>query len=174
MRMYVWNQQQPYRDGDLEAGIVIHEFAHGISTRLTGGPANSGCLGWGEAGGMGEGWGDFFATMIRMHNANETEFAMGEWASGRPGGIRLFKYSTNMVRAPLLPFYSLLLLSIDAGWMHRLSTPIRMSRSINQDTLVFMRLERFGPRCYSCVPPFIFFSSFCIFCLLISFRHGYE
>jgi Fungalysin metallopeptidase (M36) len=47
----------PYRDGDLEAGIVIHELSHGLSTRLTGGPANSGCLGWAESGGMGEGWG---------------------------------------------------------------------------------------------------------------------
>ena len=57
MRMYLWNTANPYRDGDLEAGIVIHELSHGISTRLTGGPANSGCLGWGESGGMGEGWG---------------------------------------------------------------------------------------------------------------------
>ena len=56
-RMYLWNTANPYRDGDLEAGIVIHELTHGLSTRLTGGPANSGCLGWGESGGMGEGWG---------------------------------------------------------------------------------------------------------------------
>ena len=27
---------------------------------------NSGCLGFGEAGGMGEGWGDAFATLIRQ------------------------------------------------------------------------------------------------------------
>jgi extracellular elastinolytic metalloproteinase len=52
MRMYVWTQSKPRRDGDLESGIVIHEYAHGISTRLTGGPANSGCLGFGESGGM--------------------------------------------------------------------------------------------------------------------------
>lgn len=89
MRMFYWNQQQPYRDGSMESGIVLHEFSHGISTRMTGGGANSGCLGWGEAGGMGEGWGDFFATMIRQHSANETEFAMGEWASGRVGGMYL-------------------------------------------------------------------------------------
>lgn len=44
----------------MEAGIVIHELTHGLSTRLTGGPKNSGCLGWGEAGGMGEGWGGSF------------------------------------------------------------------------------------------------------------------
>ncbi|SNX87772.1 related to extracellular elastinolytic metalloproteinase precursor [Melanopsichium pennsylvanicum] len=52
MRMYVWDQSTPFRDGDFEAGIVIHEYSHGLSTRLTGGPANSGCLGWGESGGM--------------------------------------------------------------------------------------------------------------------------
>lgn len=52
MRMYIWTQSNPGRDGDLEEGIVVHEYAHGISTRLTGGPANSGCLGWGEAGGI--------------------------------------------------------------------------------------------------------------------------
>jgi len=90
------------------------EYAHGISTRLTGGPANSGCLGWGEAGGMGEGWGDSksitsfavgtfahpydliaFATLIRMHKAKPVDFTMGEWASGMKGGIRKYKYSLN-------------------------------------------------------------------------------
>ncbi|KAG0145067.1 hypothetical protein CROQUDRAFT_659147 [Cronartium quercuum f. sp. fusiforme G11] len=95
MRMYVWNGAEPWRDGDLEAGIVIHEYSHGVSTRLTGGPANSGCLGWGEAGGMGEGWGDAFATLIRMHAAKPIDYTMGEWASGMKGGIRKYKYSLN-------------------------------------------------------------------------------
>jgi hypothetical protein len=94
MRMYVWNVVSPMRDGDLEAGIVIHEYAHGISTRLTGGPANSGCLGWGEAGGMGEGWGDFFATMIRLNSTHNRDsiFGMGDWANGGDG-IRRYKVS---------------------------------------------------------------------------------
>ncbi|KAG0308314.1 Fungalysin/Thermolysin Extracellular metalloproteinase 5 [Linnemannia gamsii] len=101
MRMYVWDITDPMRDGDLESGIIIHEYAHGISTRLTGGPANSGCLGWGEAGGMGEGWGDFFATMFRQkpeHNY-ESEFTMGAYsASGN--GIRRFPYSTSLESNP--------------------------------------------------------------------------
>lgn len=42
MRMYVWDITTPWRDGDMEGGIITHEYAHGISTRLTGGPANSG------------------------------------------------------------------------------------------------------------------------------------
>lgn len=100
MRMYVWNGAEPWRDGDLEAGIVIHEYSHGVSTRLTGGPANSACLGWGEAGGMGEGWGDFFATLIRMHKAKPVEFTMGEWASGMKGGIRKYKYSLDAKTNP--------------------------------------------------------------------------
>jgi extracellular elastinolytic metalloproteinase len=50
------------RDGDFEAGIIIHEMTHGLTTRLTGGPADSSCLGWGEAGGYGEGSGDFFVS----------------------------------------------------------------------------------------------------------------
>ncbi|BGP36626.1 hypothetical protein JCM10449v2_000527 [Rhodotorula kratochvilovae] len=100
MRMYVWNAQQPYRDGDFESGIVLHEYSHGLSTRLTGGPANSGCLGWGEAGGMGEGWGDFLATMVRIHDVNQTDYSMGEWASGRANGIRNYRYSRNMTENP--------------------------------------------------------------------------
>jgi extracellular elastinolytic metalloproteinase len=93
-RMYLWNTANPYRDGDLEAGIVIHELSHGLSTRLTGGPADSSCLGWGESGGMGEGWGDFLATSIRATKVY-SDYAMGEWAANRPGGIRNFVYSTN-------------------------------------------------------------------------------
>lgn len=101
MRMYVWNVIKPMRDGDLESGIVIHEYCHGISTRLTGGPANSGCLGWGEAGGMGEGWGDFFATILRMKaDYNRTiDFDMGSYANGGQG-IRKYKYSTSLETNP--------------------------------------------------------------------------
>ncbi|KAF9290068.1 Fungalysin/Thermolysin Extracellular metalloproteinase 5 [Mortierella alpina] len=101
MRMYVWDVTEVARDGDLESGIIIHEYAHGISTRLTGGPANSGCLGWGEAGGMGEGWGDFFATMFRQkkHHNYESEFGMGSYANGGQG-IRRFPYSTSLKTNP--------------------------------------------------------------------------
>ena len=95
--MYIWDVTNPSRDGDLEGGIIVHEYMHGISTRLTGGPANSNCLGFGEAGGMGEGWGDFFATILR-HTSNTTRddvYGMGEWVAGGKG-IRKFSYSTDL------------------------------------------------------------------------------
>ncbi|TPX58887.1 hypothetical protein PhCBS80983_g02849 [Powellomyces hirtus] len=101
MRMYVWDVTKPFRDGDLEGGIVMHEYCHGLSIRLTGGPENVGCLGWGESGGMGEGWGDFFATATRTtaKNTRKDNFGMGEYANGGHG-IRKYLYSTDMETNP--------------------------------------------------------------------------
>ncbi|KIJ05943.1 hypothetical protein PAXINDRAFT_20833, partial [Paxillus involutus ATCC 200175] len=90
-RMYLWNTASPYPDRNMEVGIVIHELAHGLSTRLTGGPKNSECLGWDESGGMGEGWGDFVA----FHSTSTSTDAMGAWASNRAGGIRNYIYSLD-------------------------------------------------------------------------------
>ncbi len=46
------------RDGDFDNGIIAHEYGHGVSIRLTGGPSNVGCLSLAQSAGMGEGWGD--------------------------------------------------------------------------------------------------------------------
>ena len=34
----------PARDSDFDAGVIVHEYGHGVSVRLTGGPGNSACL----------------------------------------------------------------------------------------------------------------------------------
>ena len=34
MQMYLWNYTTPNRDGDFDNGIIVHEYGHGISTRL--------------------------------------------------------------------------------------------------------------------------------------------
>lgn len=39
MRMFIWDFTSPKRDCSFEAGVVIHEYTHGVSNRLTGGPA---------------------------------------------------------------------------------------------------------------------------------------
>ncbi|KAL7914211.1 Fungalysin metallopeptidase domain-containing protein [Trichoderma velutinum] len=103
MRMYIWTVSTPRRDGSLEEGIVIHEYTHGLSTRLTGGPANSGCLSGVEAGGMGEGWGDFYATAIRLKagDTRSTDYPMGVWADNNVKGIRQYPYSTSLTTNPL-------------------------------------------------------------------------
>ncbi|KAK4627330.1 Extracellular metalloproteinase MEP [Fulvia fulva] len=102
MRMYVFNQSVPNRDSSFEAGIVIHEFTHGLTNRLTGGPANSRCLQVLESGGMGEGWSDFYATAIRStpRDNRNTNYPIGDYAFNNPAGIRAFVYSTNMQTNP--------------------------------------------------------------------------
>ncbi|KAJ2771917.1 hypothetical protein IWQ57_001994 [Coemansia nantahalensis] len=105
MRMYVWTYTQPSRDGDLEQDIVAHEYTHGISNRLTGGPANSDCLVAGEAGGMGEGWSDAVANILRLRatDTNATRLTMGAYVAGR--GIRTHAYSTSLAVNPLTYAY---------------------------------------------------------------------
>ncbi|KAL2068533.1 hypothetical protein VTL71DRAFT_14870 [Oculimacula yallundae] len=102
MNMYMFTSSTPRRDCSFDAGVVIHEYTHGLSNRLTGGPSNSGCLSTTEAGGMGEGWSDFMAVAIHI-KATDTRaknFPMGDWVSNRPNGIRNYVYSTSLSTNP--------------------------------------------------------------------------
>ncbi|KAI1263225.1 extracellular elastinolytic metallo proteinase [Xylariaceae sp. FL1019] len=102
MRMYIWTYSTPYRDCAFEAGVIIHEYTHGVSNRLTGGPQNVNCLQTTEAGGMGEGWGDFMATAIRLqpNDTRETDYPIGAWVYNNPAGIRAYLYSTSTTTNP--------------------------------------------------------------------------
>jgi hypothetical protein len=86
-------------DGDFDNGIIAHEYGHGISNRLTGGPANTSCLTNGEQ--MGEGWSDWFALMMQLKAGDNgasprgiASFAVGQETTGL--GIRRVRYSTDM------------------------------------------------------------------------------
>jgi hypothetical protein len=88
------------RDGDLENGIIAHEYAHGLSSRLTGGVGNS-CLGGNEQ--AGEGWSDYTALTLLMDPAlddPDQPRGMGPYAlfqADRHGnGIRPRPYSRDM------------------------------------------------------------------------------
>lgn len=109
MQMYIWTSPNPDRDGDVDNGIIAHEFGHGISNRLTGGPGNSSCVGNAEHG--GEGWSDYYALMLTTNWATATvndgplarpigTYALGQAVTG--GGIRNFPYSTNLAINPLV------------------------------------------------------------------------
>jgi extracellular elastinolytic metalloproteinase len=102
MRMYIWTYSTPVRDCSFDAGVVIHEYTHGLSNRLTGGPANSGCLSTTESGGMGEGWSDFMAIAIHIKTSDTraTNYPMGDWVRNLPQGIRAYLYSTSLTTNP--------------------------------------------------------------------------
>ncbi len=103
------------RDGDLDTGIVAHEWGHYISNRLIG---NSSGLSNQMGGGLGEGWADFHAMLLAVKaedalvssNANwNGVFSMAGYATiaFTPGnnnfyfGIRRMPYSTDVTKNPL-------------------------------------------------------------------------
>lgn len=109
MQMYLWTAPNPDRDGDVDNGIIAHEFGHGISNRLTGGPANSSCVGNAEHG--GEGWSDYYGLMVTTDwstatiNDGPNPRGIGTYALNQPptgAGIRNFRYSTNLAVNPLV------------------------------------------------------------------------
>ena len=94
-------------DASFDNGIIAHEFAHGVSTRLTGGPSNSGCLFNANNGSrsdgqqMGEGWSDFFSliTGIKEGDNKNTNRGVGNYvvrSSIEGRGIRSYPYNYNM------------------------------------------------------------------------------
>lgn len=93
------------RDSDFDNGVIVHEYGHGISNRLTGGRNQSGCLSQDNDEQAGEGWSDWLAlvmTTTPANNANEGR-GIGTYSSGEQptgGGIRPFPYSRDMVVNP--------------------------------------------------------------------------
>lgn len=66
MQMFTWTTPNPDLDGDLDNGIIVHEYGHGISNRLVGGPANTSCLGNSQQ--PGEGLSDWWALFYTQKN----------------------------------------------------------------------------------------------------------
>lgn len=102
------------RDGDLDAGVIAHEYGHGISNRLVGGPSNVDCLRTHDER-QGEGWSDFWTYALTMREGDDGATPRGignyvtyydEYAEGEPDefgqggdirsgpGIRITPYST--------------------------------------------------------------------------------
>lgn len=94
-------------DGSYDNGVVIHEYGHGISNRLS-------TLGSTESRSMGEGWSDYYALMLTMKpgDMGQDPRPIGlflfqnypETPSYPPGGkatgIRTYAYSTDMTVNP--------------------------------------------------------------------------
>jgi hypothetical protein len=108
----------PNRDSDFDAGVVAHEYGHGISNRLVGGPTSIACLinalqpdpnnpgaliPIGEQ--MGEGWSDFYALVLtaQRHETSVTPRGIGAYVSFQSEngpGIRRYPYTRNLAVNP--------------------------------------------------------------------------
>ena len=99
MQMYICGS----RDGDFDNAVVVHEYVHGLSIRLTGGAQTSSCLNNVEQ--MGEGWSDWYGIMMTQEVGDMGPDArgIGTWLFGQgPNGpgIRPHPYSTDLAINP--------------------------------------------------------------------------
>ncbi len=69
--------------------VVYHEFTHGVTGRLVGGPQNDRALDELQSGGMGEGWGDYIACSVLGTTT------VGSWVVNNAAGIRDFAFDEN-------------------------------------------------------------------------------
>lgn len=90
------------RDGDLDGGVIAHEYGHGVSNRLVGGPNNVSCLRTHDER-EGEGWSDFWSYVLTMRPGDDgaTPRGIGTYVVYHEGGrsdtgIRITPYSTDM------------------------------------------------------------------------------
>jgi hypothetical protein len=98
MQAFVWTITMPPRDGALDHVVVLHELAHGVSNRLTGGPDNVICLSNAEQG--GEGWSDWYGLMLTMRPGDDGAEGrgVGTYLLGQPPdgpGFRPAPFSTD-------------------------------------------------------------------------------
>ncbi len=96
MQMFNWTTATPNKDGDLDAGIVVHEYGHGISNRQVGSSVS--CLT--NAQQPGEGISDWLALAYtaRTGDTGTMGRGIGTFALNQPttgAGIRTQRYSTD-------------------------------------------------------------------------------
>ncbi len=96
--MFLWEPindafEGPYSDGNFDASVIEHEYAHGLSNRYVAGGES---LGSHQSGSMGEGWGDWYALNYLHREGLYEKSVVGEYATGNPDrGIRNWAYGEN-------------------------------------------------------------------------------
>ena len=106
MQMYEFTITNPGRDGDFENTIIIHEYGHGVSNRLTGNGV--GLFGAPERW-YGRRLERFLVLMLTQQSADETTTGrgVGTYVLGQPlngPGIRAFKYDFDISNPNLETF----------------------------------------------------------------------
>ncbi len=78
-----------------DADVVFHEYTHGLTGRLAGGPLDTQSLQKLQSGGMNEGWADYFALTIQNFFRPSEKFVLGDWVVNDPQGIRRAPYDNT-------------------------------------------------------------------------------
>ena len=68
-------------DSDYDGQVVMHEYGHGVSSRLVGAGSGTSCLNRTQSGAMGEGWSDYFSISY-YNNPVEGAYLVQNTATG--------------------------------------------------------------------------------------------
>lgn len=86
----------PNRHTAFDADVVFHEYVHGLTNRLAGGPLDTGSMTLLQPGGLGEGYSDYFAlTLLNFFRSGPEKTVVGDWVVNSPRGIRRAPYDEN-------------------------------------------------------------------------------
>src|SRR5512144_1004385 len=86
---------RPRRHTALDADVVFHEFVHGLTNRLVGGPLDTQSLEKLQSAGMGEAFSDYFALTAQNFFRTQEKVVVGDWVVNDPAGIRRAPYDDN-------------------------------------------------------------------------------
>jgi uncharacterized repeat protein (TIGR01451 family) len=108
IQMYIFNTPSPARDGDFDAEVILHEYAHGLADRLIGGGVGMAQL---QTFGMSEGWSDFYGEALLSQFGDDLggNYAVGGYVTYQFSGLsqnyyygfRRYPYTTNLNVNPL-------------------------------------------------------------------------
>jgi hypothetical protein len=96
--MFLWEPindafEGVYSDGNFDASVIEHEYAHGLSNRYV---AGGSALGSHQSGSMGEGWGDWYGLNYLHRDGLYEKSVVGEYVTGNgERGIRNWAYDDN-------------------------------------------------------------------------------
>ena len=114
LNSFTWTGPDPDRDSGFDTEVLIHEFTHGLSNRIIGGPNVRGLGGSGQPRGLGEGYSDLYALMLlrtpdedpdgiyvvggyAVFHMNPAVFGQPpDWEDNYYFGIRHFPYTTDL------------------------------------------------------------------------------
>ena len=109
IQLFIFSGPNPWRDADLDASVILHEYTHGMTDRLVGGGGgiNNGY----QPYGLAEGWSDFFAQAVLSTPEDDPDgvYACGGYSAYKFNGlqenwyfgIRRYPYTTDTNKNPL-------------------------------------------------------------------------
>ncbi|KAF9044990.1 Fungalysin metallopeptidase-domain-containing protein [Panaeolus papilionaceus] len=91
-----------WRDSAMDNSLLVHEYTHGITNRMTGG-GTARCLKANHSRGLGEGWSDAMADWTEQRGPTIRDLIQGVYVKNNfERGIRHYPYSVDKKINPLL------------------------------------------------------------------------